>query len=221
MPAWGYQPGGENMDMEYLPRLDVTVLRNQYIGWRHGRSKANERGIIASGTEALTDWGLADIGWVQAKNSVSAAIDADWFPPDPVVLTSPLLRARETSGVGVETIGLRHAARVDNRLRERGFGNLNLHSDSKYPLVWTEDAKNPGHNAYNVESVIEVLDRMMAVVESCERAYVGRTVLLVSHGDPLQMLNTVFTGLPAAQHRSGHPIQTAELIRFNGSLKHC
>ena len=55
---------------------------------------------------------------------------------------------------------------------------------------------------------------MRAVIEACEREQSGATIILVSHGDPLQILETVLLGLPSHHHRRRPHLANAELRRL-------
>jgi broad specificity phosphatase PhoE len=44
-----------------------------------------------------------------------------------------------------------------------------------------------------------------------ERRYSGRAILLVSHGDPLQILQAGFLLIDPSGHRSLPPLETAEI----------
>jgi broad specificity phosphatase PhoE len=56
-----------------------------------------------------------------------------------------------------------------------------------------------------------VLDRVTALVADLERRYSGRDILLVSHGDTLQILQAGFLRLDPSLHRRLPPLGTAEI----------
>jgi len=51
----------------------------------------------------------------------------------------------------------------------------------------------------------------LQLVLDCEGHLNGETCLLIAHGDILQILQTVFYGLPAARHRELPHLETAEV----------
>ena len=65
-----------------------------------------------------------------------------------------------------------------------------------------------------VESVTQVLDRGLACIRETETAHSGRTILLVSHGDILQILMTAFQGWPPHRHRELPHLDTAEIRKL-------
>jgi len=53
--------------------------------------------------------------------------------------------------------------------------------------------------------------RVTAVIADYENQYSAATILLVSHGDALQILQTAFARLDASTHRQLEHLHTAEI----------
>ena len=70
---------------------------------------------------------------------------------------------------------------------------------------------NPCYAGGNVEPAAAVLDRSTAFIVDLERRYSGRDILLVSHGDTLQILRAGFLRMNPSQHRSLPELETAEI----------
>ena len=87
-------------------------------------------------------------------------------------------------------------------LRERSFGDLEGTPVANYARVWTADGADGDHGRDGVEPAAAVLDRTTALVADLERRYSGRDILLVSHGDTLQILQAGFLRMDPAKHRS-------------------
>ncbi|BBI54450.1 hypothetical protein HORIV_68710 [Vreelandella olivaria] len=85
---------------------------------------------------------------------------------------------------------------VDKRLRERHFGELEGQGDDRYPSIWALDAEDAEHRHYQVEALSAVASRMQMVIAAWEQQVSGETILLVSHGDPLQILLTALAKSP-------------------------
>ena len=181
-------------------------LKNQYYLMRHGRSLANESGIIVSAPEiGIHDYGLTDEGRMQARNSVEASgLKPAW------IFSSDFKRARETGEIASSIT--QAPLKLDGRLRERFFGAFNGQSDENYRLVWEMDAKaeDPGRS---VELPHNVLIRTLGLISECEQ--IRGPVLLVAHGDVCQILLSWAAGRNAWEHRSLPHMQTAEIRRFN------
>ncbi|KAG0203070.1 hypothetical protein BGX28_004534, partial [Mortierella sp. GBA30] len=163
------------------------------------------------------------------------------------ILTSPFQRTRQTAAIIYEE--LRHATelyitlsahdtstagaiRLEQSegpievedLRERFFGEFEMKtpSDDLYGAVWREDARNPFHEQFGVESVAAVTKRMTDVVRteesaaphgsernSATEATAETWVVLVSHGDSLQILQTAMRGWSGDRHRLLEHLETA------------
>ncbi|KAH8075614.1 Histidine phosphatase [Aureococcus anophagefferens] len=104
----------------------------------------------------------------------------------------------------------------------RDFGDLDGGPNDTYEDVWARDAADAGHEWSRVESVERVLARTTAAVREADAAGEGRLVLLVSHGDALQILQTAFADVDPRTHRSLPHLETCELrplrvARSNGA----
>ncbi|APX91592.1 histidine phosphatase family protein [Halomonas sp. 1513] len=180
--------------------------RNRYLLMRHGHSLANQQGLIISHPDnGLTGYGLSPLGESQLEQLVAA-----WSWPTPTrVVHSDFLRTTETAARVARHFGL--DTEVDVRLRERCFGALERQADSHYPAVWALDAQDPTHGEYGVESVASVAERLQAVIAELEETYLDATILLVSHGDPLQILLTALAGQPLSAHRDRPALTPASI----------
>lgn len=124
---------------------------------------------------------------------------------------------------------------LETRLRERYFGELNGGPDTRYQEVWNEDVKDANHVKFGVESansvlerttrfIVELEDRLLMASSSSESNEQGGTeteqegrcnrrpwkVILVAHGDVLQILQTGFLlHEDASRHRSLDHLETA------------
>ncbi|QFU01425.1 Phosphoserine phosphatase 1 [Halomonas sp. THAF5a] len=179
---------------------------NRYLLMRHGHSQANQEGrIISSPSLGLTGFGLSPRGRAQLDTLLA---DWRWARPQRI-LHSDFLRTAETAGRVAEHFGLSLAA--EPRLRERHFGALEGQSDARYAEVWALDAQDSTHRQGGVEAVAEVAARMRAVIDALEARHEGETILLVSHGDPLQILLTALEGRALSLHREREPLAPASI----------
>ncbi|WP_372806282.1 histidine phosphatase family protein [Pontiella sp.] len=191
----------------------MKPLKNRYYAFRHGESLANVEGIIVSDPAVGTvKYGLSENGRHQVRESISSAGE---FDSDALIVSSDFKRTAETAEIIREVLG---AAPVvfDTRLRERFFGAWEGASHENYSLAWKKDAYDPDRVFNGAESTNSVRERMWAVVEAMEEAHSGRQIILVSHGDPLMLLNTAFEGMDSRSHRSLPYFKTAGWRRLNG-----
>jgi broad specificity phosphatase PhoE len=192
--------------MNQLSRVDR--LANRFSVMRHGQSKANVAGVIVSrvDTDRRGDYGLSEPG----RQQVLAAARDCGLPGDTVICSSDFSRARETAEIVRAQLGPAPVV-IAAALRERSFGAWEGSSSGNYAQVWAADEANPDDPDGNVEPAAAVLDRMSELVVDLDRRYSGRDILLVSHGDPLQILQAGFLRIDPSRHRSLPALETAEI----------
>lgn len=184
----------------------MTPRGNRYLLMRHGHSQANERGLIISDPHhGLTDYGLSRVG----EDQLSRLVEGWHWPRPSRIVHSDFLRTTQTAARVGEPFGI--ALQPEPRLRERHFGDFEADAVSRYEEIWALDAGDPGHCRHGVEPVAAVAERMRAVIESLEASLSGETILLVSHGDPLQILLTALEGRPLSQHRDRPALPPASI----------
>lgn len=176
------------------------MLTSTFCLLRHGQSEANVQGLIASSLAAAREgFGLTAVGRAQVRDAVVAARAAAVLPQSCHVISSPLLRARESAAIAAEVLGT--TVRVDPRLAERGFGQFELASDEHYERVWTEDRADPAHEKWGVESTTSILGRVTALLRELHEADSAGTFVLCTHGDVASVLLCATNGLSLSQHR--------------------
>jgi broad specificity phosphatase PhoE len=199
--------------MNHLSRVDR--LANRFSVMRHGQSKANARGVIVSCIEndRRGDYGLTELG----RQQVLAAVRGCGLPAETVICSSDFSRARQTAEVVRAHLGAAEVG-IAEALRERCFGDWEGTPAVNYAPVWAADAvadatgeAGAGPAGGNVEPAATVLDRVTAFIVELERQYSGRDILLVSHGDTLQILQAGFLRMDPSGHRSLPHLATAEI----------
>ncbi len=189
--------------------FEIDRLVNRYFVMRHGHSLANEQGIIVSYPEnGCSGFGLSESGQVQVKQSLSKVNDLDTGTR---IVCSDFMRAQESAEIVFSLLGCTTSLTMDPRLRERNFGEYELSADSGYNDVWKEDALDADSRCKGVESVNQVMQRVTLVVQELEKQFNGSTILLVSHGDALQILQAAFARRDGSIHREQEHLHTAEI----------
>lgn len=194
---------------------DAVSLANRFSVMRHGQSKANVAGVIVSRieTDRRGDYGLSEAGRRQAV----AAAGGCGLPPETVICSSDFSRARQTAELVRACLGAREVI-VAEALRERCFGDWEGTASANYERVWAADAAAgaAGRAAAGggVEPAGRVLERATRLVADLERRYRGRDILLVSHGDTLQILQAGFLRLDPSGHRRLPHLATGEIRRL-------
>ena len=183
-------------------------FRNSFVAFRHGKSLANAQKLIVSDPEVgRNEFGLTQEGKTTVINRAVEVLKL--VGSSPRILSSGFLRARQTAEILGEKVGAEIETCRD--LRERWFGDLEQSDDSYYQQVWDADRQDSSHHHWNVESVAEVCDRMANLVTRLDEEHENESFVLVSHGDPIQILNTWFQGLPLETHRERDPLQPGQL----------
>ena len=216
--------------------LDVPSLQHSFYALRHGRSLANEEGIVCSNPEiAVEQFGLSFEGAQQATQIAGGQVLEAFRRDGPYdalcLLSSDFLRARQTAEHVKDVLeaAVRSGLLQRNplycgdvillkRLRERWFGDFDMKSDQNYEKVWEQDAVDPCHTENGVESAASVAQRASACVRDWDRKLSEEfgsdarlMVVCVAHGDVLQMLQTCFEQVDVSRHRELPHLETAQL----------
>ncbi|MDP2571829.1 histidine phosphatase family protein [Vibrio penaeicida] len=176
----------------------MLEFRNTYLLMRHGESEANVAGIVVSDPAiGCVQYGLTQTGKQQAITSANA------YSGEPITLVvhSDFKRTVETAETVKSTLGIA-SSKVDVRLRERFFGTWEGKSSDTYEKVWAKDGESSTQTDNDVESAQSVCDRAWSLLLELEESHQGAVILLVSHGDTLQILSTVFNNSVPGQHRT-------------------
>ena len=190
--------------------LTFKSLKNRYFIIRHGQSLANQQGLIVSTPEnGIDGYGLSDHGKQQVKQSISKLKDASSIS---LIISSDFKRAYETAQISRESFTANFPEIILNAsLRERNFGDFELSGNEHYQTVWDADALDANQTSHHVESAKSVMARVTLLIQSLEETYRDQLILLASHGDTLQILQTAFEKKPASLHRNLPPLETAEV----------
>ncbi len=183
-------------------------LHNTYHIMRHGESEANQAGlIISSPAKGIARYGLTEKGRAMAEKSLALA---GFSPPVTRIISSDFRRALETARLAAAALGIKEVE-TSELLRERFFGSLDGGSDNAYTIVWEEDRKNPGNTSQGVESPRQVEQRILSLFRELEKRFIGESILLVSHGDTLQIIQCITADGSPHLHREVPHLNPAEI----------
>ncbi|KAL5788990.1 hypothetical protein ACOSP7_005939 [Xanthoceras sorbifolium] len=179
----------------------TPFMRNRYWILRHGKSIPNEKGLVVSSLENGTrpEFQLASDGVNQAQLAGELflkELNQNNIPIENVrICYSPFSRTTHTAKIVASVLNLPFdgpQCKVMEDLRERYFGpTFELMSHDKYPEIWALDEKDPFMGPEGGESVNDVASRLAVAMATMESEFQGRSILVVSHGDPLQILQTI------------------------------
>ena len=174
------------------------------------------------------EYSLAPLGQEQAREagrSLARALGIEDGEPrgaeGPVVLyCSPFSRTVETATLAGAAVGLAPGGPGFTEapaLRERFFGSrLELQPHEHYAEAWAIDQADPTAPVPGDvpgESAAAVSGRLREFLLETDARHEGTTVLLVAHGDVLQILQATVRGTPLGEHRRDYAIETGQLVR--------
>lgn len=188
--------------------MNTLNMKNRYFMMRHGESVANRKGLIACRpSSALNSYGLTARG---AEQVMAAAVNTR-LDEHTVIVSSDYLRARESAEIVHGILCSDYPLQLEPELRERDFGELELSEDSNYEHVWQQDMSDPSKRVYNAELVGDVLQRSLKVLQQLDDLYQNQNILLVGHGDVLQILLSYSQNIDTRFHRTITPLKNAEI----------
>ncbi|KAL6494876.1 hypothetical protein OROGR_031676 [Orobanche gracilis] len=196
------------------------VWKNRYWILRHGKSIPNERGLIVSSLEngILEEYQLASDGVHQARLAGESFLkelkEHDIDLENVRICYSPFSRTKHTAKVVASVLNIPFEdgpqCKVMQDIRERFFGSsYELQSHDKYQEIWDLDEKDPFMQPEGGESVADVVTRLTRALAVMESEFEKCAVLIVSHGDPLQILQTIIVNAAAAaakEHENSPPV---------------
>jgi broad specificity phosphatase PhoE len=180
---------------------------------RHGESMGNVAAAQAETTSAEVidvpvrdaDVALSPVGEEQAN--ALGALFARWTPeqvPDSV-WSSPYKRALDTASVALAAAGIDRAIRVDERLRDRELGVLDLLTSRGVEARYPQEAARRRwlgkfyHRPPGGESWADLALRVRSVLSDLDRTEDGRRVLVVCHDALVVIFRYVCEGLSEAE----------------------
>ncbi len=195
----------------------MNNLNNKYFALRHSQSQPNVLGIVLSDLEdgKKEEYTLTKEGEGQVEVSVKKAKESELLGSDTIIYSSPFSRTKKTAQIAKEILGVETDIIFDDRLRERWFGDWEKTDNTAYQKIWDKDKDDPEHKEKNVESTKEVRERVESLIADIEKNNQNRCVLLVSHGDTLQIMQTAFLDISPSKHREVPHLHTADIRELN------
>ncbi len=185
---------------------------NRYFLMRHGEAKSNG-GFVESKDEVdnpLTEGGVRAVA-KRSNELRREGID--------LIVASPVRRARETAELLRKELGLpENALMFDERLREVDFGMMNGKSVTEWDSLFKTFRDRFSHKDHGGENYTDVRNRVGDFLFEIERRYIGKRILIVSHGTPLWLMRKVaarvtYEELLRATEKEGYP-RTSEWMEM-------
>ena len=168
----------------------MTQSTNRFYTLRHGQSEANVADNISCSVGQFGDK-LTKTGRGNAKRAGQALSDDIHL-----IIASPFGRTKETAEIVAEVLGMpKEKIIYDDALKERDFGASNGKSNEKYIKWLSSDDFDFDKKFDGGESHLDVKKRVMDFLYEIDQKYKNKTVLIVSHHDPIRFLQIGSKGL--------------------------
>ncbi|RJQ14542.1 isoleucine--tRNA ligase [Candidatus Parcubacteria bacterium] len=192
LPVWQCQVCSHQMVIGSLDELTENAfhVQNNYLLLRHGGTDLNKKEILNSDpTKQGDEFGLNENGLTQIKAIIpklkKKAVD--------LIFSSDFQRTKETAELIAGELGLK--VEYDKKLREIEFGVFDDQPYSKMDHNFPHGLSRFEKKPQGGENYRKVRTRMMEFVLGLEKKYHGKTILVVSHENPLWLLETGIKGL--------------------------
>jgi isoleucyl-tRNA synthetase len=194
-------------------REDLTRLtrgKNKYFVLRHAHSVRNELKVLIGREEVdskkygLTERGKKEVAKAVQQLKKSGGID--------IVLASPMERTKQTAELIAKEFGIK--VQTEPRIGEIDTGEFEGGPDRDYTDYFENDIERFTKKPPKGENLAQVMARMVSAVDSLEKKYNNKRILLVSHGDPIWLLESAvrgFTQVEAIERRNKNYPDYAEL----------
>mgnify|MGYP003457302090 CR=1 FL=1 len=155
---------------------------------RHGEAEHNVLGVGSSLPE-ITERQVKERG----KEQIRAAAELLAGQSVDAIIASPLVRTQETAAIISEKTGV--PVQTDDRLHETGLGVFNEQSIRRFFGKYPDPTMRISiQDDDGVESFDTMRARLESFLDDVRERYAGKTVVVVSHGDPLEQLHGIVMG---------------------------
>jgi probable phosphoglycerate mutase len=163
---------------------------------RHGQTDWNATGRM----QGSSDIPLNDVGRQQAREAVGVLAGTAWD----VIVSSPLMRARESAQIIADALGI-ELGRSYDLLVERDYGEGE-------GLTYAEiDARWPERDYPGLEPLDSVVARGTAALQQIAEEYPGKNVVIVCHGTIIRYTLASLAGRKLEQITNGS-VSTLDLV---------
>lgn len=173
--------------------MPILKSGNSYIAIRHGEAESNILHILNSDPSVQIK--LTPIGRDQVKQAISQ------IPSNlDLIIYSPLQRARESAEIIKNSLNIEDRAFLsDEQVRELGMGAFEgLHMGEKHSVFKIREDEFT-ISVGGSETLNQLRVRMGTFLHGLEQKYKNKKILIVSHGDPLWILEAVIKNLDISE----------------------
>lgn len=185
--------------VEEMKKEAVSQSGNSYFLMRHDLSERDENGkMLVSSRKESDTYHLTEEGRKHAQETLKRLkrklnIDA--------IYASPFLRTKETAEIAGQVFHL--PVVEDDRLGEIRHG-IECEGKSHQQCMLDRERKSFDVTEDGSETLNMVRERVMALMHEIDSQYRNKNILIVSHGDPIWLLEKMSTGKTEAEVVSEH-----------------
>ncbi|MEK7151676.1 MAG: class I tRNA ligase family protein [Patescibacteria group bacterium] len=200
LPVWKCDDCNEQLVISSLEELNRHRYRssNTFYIMRHGLSEKDAhdgQSSISAGKLDKDIYNLRAEGITQVEESSEKLKEAGGVD---YIYSSPFLRTRQTADIVAKKLNLK--VHIDERLRELDHGSVCEGKQHSYELL-DNDCLSPNEKPTmdtkygDGDSWRDIKKRMFSIINELNQKYEGKKIVLISHGDPLWILESSIKNL--------------------------
>lgn len=165
-------------------------MRNKYILLRHGETiyQAKKLSILYSKKEQFT-LSITENGKKRIKEVTKELKDKKID----LIYSSDYLRTKQTAEIIAKGLGLK--IKLDKRLRDKDFGIFSGRRNSEHRKIYSSMKQRFRKRPKKGENWRDVRKRMADFIKQIDKKHKNKTILIVSHQDPIGLLAGFLKGL--------------------------
>lgn len=171
---------------------------------RHGQTDYNINGLF----QGRKDIPLNSVGIKQAEETAQKFKN---IPVD-IILVSPLTRAKETAKYISNVTGIKPV--IEQDLIERNFGDMEGKPNREDCNIKMLLDYEKNYNICNVEPIQSLFKRVSDCLDKIIDKYMGKNVVLVTHGGVTQAIDIYFHGFPENKDLQSIALKNCEVREY-------
>ena len=171
---------------------------------RHGQTDYNINGLF----QGRKDIPLNSVGIKQAEETAQKFKN---IPLD-IILVSPLTRAKETAKYISNVTGIKPV--IEQDLIERNFGDMEGKPNREDCNIKMLLDYEKNYNICNVEPIQSLFKRVSDCLDKIIDKYMGKNVVLVTHGGVAQAIDIYFHGFPESKDLQSIALKNCEVREY-------
>lgn len=171
---------------------------------RHGQTDYNINGLF----QGRKDIPLNSVGIKQAEETAQKFKN---IPVD-IILVSPLTRAKETAKYISKVTGVKPI--IEQDLIERNFGDMEGKPNREDCNIKMLLDYEKNYNICNVEPIQSLFKRVSDCLDKIIDKYMGKNVVLVTHGGVAQAIDIYFHGFPESKDLQSIALKNCEVREY-------